>query len=206
MTATWWRRNRLWLALLLPLLLLALSASAYRWANLYRPWHWSERVWPRAATGTLHQTYVGSDGQQYRRDVTVTVDGVTPVNVWEDGAAAPGARLWRVDLHLAAPPDQPLNGCEILLVDVAGHRYRAGGPGMVAADPDERFWSGTATTCVPEETPGPDWSAFTLSQPEVPRPAAWDYATAAVMPPDAEPVGVIVRWGMPTYLELEVPG
>lgn len=107
MTATWWRRNRLWLALLLPLLLLALSASAYRWANLYRPWHWSERVWPRAATGTLHQTYVGSDGQQYRRDVTVTVDGVTPVNVWEDGAAAPGARLWRVDLHLAAPPDQP---------------------------------------------------------------------------------------------------
>ena len=44
MNATWWRRNRFWLALLVPLLFLAVVASSFRLVNIYLPWDWTRPI------------------------------------------------------------------------------------------------------------------------------------------------------------------
>lgn len=203
---TWWRRNRLWLLLLLPLLLLALAASSFRLVTLYRPWSWSGRVVAHGPTGTLSEDFMASDGQTYHRDVTVTVDSVQPVRSLGEDAATPGAQLWRVDLTLAAPVDQIVEGCEILLVDAAGRSYRAGRAGKVAADPANRFWSTSDDiACVPEDAPGPTDGLFRIEPSPLERPPSWPVTVGVVTPDGVEPVGVIVRWTMPGYLELATP-
>ena len=69
--ATWWRRNRLWLALLVPLLLPALAASSYRLTTLYLRWEWSQPVVVQGS-GTYTQTF--RDVQDIARTRTVTVE------------------------------------------------------------------------------------------------------------------------------------
>lgn len=37
------------------------------------------------------------------------------------------------------------------------------------------------------------------------RPDSWPVTAGVVLPAGVEPVGVVVRWHEPTYLQLEVP-
>lgn len=204
--STWWRRNRLWLALLLPLLGLAVVTSSFRMLNLYLPWQWSRPIVAHGPSGTLTQRFLGVDGHHYERTVDVTVDGIAEVPSLDRDAAAPGATLWRIDLTLAATPDQVLTGCVVELVGPDGTRYATTSAGKVAADPADRFWMRRdVVSCVPEETPGPDIDAFGLQPAEVARPERWRVTTAAAVPDGVVPRSVRIMWTRPVYLELDAP-
>lgn len=206
METTWWRRNRFWLALLLPLLLLALGASSFRLVTLYRPWQWTDAIVAAGPTGTLHQEFLGTDDVRHTRTVTVAVDGLRTVPALGADAAAPGATLWQVDLTLSAAPDQALQGCEIELVGPDGTRYATNAAGKVPADPDDSFWlPALVLPCVPEDAPGPVMGLAGLEPATVERPDAWPVVAAAAIPDGVEPTAVRIMWQRPTYLELTAP-
>lgn len=169
MAPTWWRRNRLWLALLLPALALALAASAFRLVTLYLPWEWSRATWAHNTTGTLRQDYLGTDDVRRTRVVTVTVDSLRQASTYAGSQAAPGGTLWVLDLSFEADPDQILDLCRVVLVDSDGVRYSAGHEGQVS-DGTDLAWEYTRFDCVPEDTPGPTLFLDTLEEPEVPGP------------------------------------
>lgn len=203
-SATWWRRNRLWLALLLPLLLLAIVASSFRLVRIYLPWEWSRPIVAHATVGTLRQDFLGNDDLRHRREVTVGVLSVVPQQRHGDIQASPGATLWRVLLEFEASPDQMLQNCIVEVEDAAGVRYgsRAG------QEPVE----GSRLTpsisefqrCVPEASPGPSLEAFTgtLVPSPVERPAAWRLEYLFALPEGVEPASVRIAWDRPEYLVL----
>lgn len=204
---TWRRRNRLWLALLLPLLLLALGASSFRLTRLYLPWEWSRPIVAGGTSGTFTHEFVGFDDALHTRTVGVTVTEVSEVVAWEGDAPVEGARLWRVLLRFAAAPDQLLRGCTVELTDAAGVRYRFEG-GRRAANTAARSWTpASKPDCVPKDTPGPDLAPFTgaFVPAEVERPASWLMSTSMVLPAGVEPSHVRVMWMQPEFLVLEIP-
>lgn len=202
---TWWRRNRFWLALLLPMLALAIAASSFRLVTLYRPWQWSERIVAGGSTGTLRQEFLGTDDLRRDREVTVTVDALAPVPALGQDAAAPGATLWRVDLTLEADPDQILDGCTVEIVGPDGTRYATNEAGKAPADAQDPYWRATRALCVPEGAPGPTLFLDELIPPERPRPATWSMVAAAAIPDGVTPSVVRIMWDRPTYLELDAP-
>ena len=202
----WLRRNRLWLALLVPLLLLALATSSFRLTRLYLPWQWSRPIVAHGTSGTFTHEFLGFDDVRHTRTVDVTVTEVSEALSWEGDAAVEGARLWRVGLLFAAAPDQLLRGCTIELTDADGVRYRFEG-GRQSAGTD-KLWSPAAKPdCVPEDTPGPDIAPFTgrFERAEVERPASWYVSTSMVLPLGVTPTHVRVMWTEPEYLVLDVP-
>ena len=209
MSTPWWRRNRLWLALLLPALALALAASAFRLTTLYLPFEWSAPTNAGGPTGTLRQTSLEFDDRRYSRTVEVTVQAADRVPTLDGSAPIPGASLWRVDLGFAAAPDQLLAGtCTVQLKGDDGAWYGFEG-GRVAADPDDRFYRAPmlAPSCVPEDTPGPDIEAFTgeFIPAEIPRPERWSVTTSFVIPAAVTPTQLRIGWSQPEHLVLQLP-
>lgn len=208
MNPTWWRRNRLWLALLVPLTLLALAASSFRLVSLHLPWEYSRPTVARGPQGTLTQEFLGFDDARHTRTVTVKVLDVATVPQFGGFRSIPGSDLWRVRLEFAAAPDQLLAGpCDIELVDAEGVRYGFQG-GQVKADP--KAWDvvpALSQHCVPEDTPGPDLEPVTgkFVPAEVKRPASWVIETAMAVPHGRTPEAVRVSWTQPDYLVLDVP-
>lgn len=207
MSTSWWRRNRLWLALLLPMLLLALAASSFRFVTLYRPWQWSAPIVANGPAGTLTQEFLGFDDARHTRTVGVRVVDVSPVPEHDGNVAVEGATLWRVDLDLTAEPDQLLAGpCTLYLLDAAGVRH--GTQGGRTAAPGNRFPSFPGPlTCVPGDTPGPQLEPFTgaLVPAAEERPRTWRLTTTVVAPEGVEPVAVMLGWNTPEYLLLSRP-
>lgn len=206
---TWWRRNRLWVALLIPALLLAIALSAFRWMTLYQPWEWSAGTSSNGPSGTFTQTFLGFDDKHHERTVHVTVNAVEPVESLGDEAAVDGATMWRIDLRFEADPNQLLAGaCRVTLLDAAGTEYGYQ-PGRRQADPNgpPLMTKVMDPQCVPEETPGPDLEPFTgeLIEPSIPRPRTWDYSTSVVLPDGVTPERVRIGWNPPEYLELRTP-
>lgn len=199
-SAEWWRRNRLWLALLVPLLALALAASSYRLTTLYLPWQWS-RPQVVARTGTFTQTFRDTERVTWTRTVTVTVQQVARTTVVAGEAAAPGAQLWLVELEFAAAPDQLLDGCTIELEDAAGTIY--GGSGAKVDRAGRPQLTAQRSACVPQDAPGPtrDFTGELVPSP-IERPPRWTSAASLALPGDVEPVAVRVLWDKPDYLKL----
>ena len=56
----WWRRNRTWVFLLLPLVALAVAASSFRLTTLYLRWEWSQPTVLRAP-GVFSQSFQDVD-------------------------------------------------------------------------------------------------------------------------------------------------
>ena len=201
--SAWWRRNRLWLALLVPLLLLALAASSYRLTTLYLRWEWSQPVVLQGA-GTCTQTFRDVQDVARTRTVTVGVKQVARTTQAGGDQAAAGTQLWLVELDFAAAPDQLLTGCVIELEDATGTRYGvfgakvnpAGRPNLVAQ----------RSRCVPADAPGPDldFTGQILPSP-VERPATWTAAAAMVLPEGVQPTAVRVMWNKPGYVKLTLP-
>ena len=205
-TFSWWRRNRLWLTLLLPMLALALAASMFRMTTLYLPWQWSQGIDARSTTGTLRQQFTGTDDVRYSRDVTVSVDAVRQTTQHGEDAAGPGAQLWLVDLTLTAAPDQILDLCFVELVDASGVRYTTAGAGKVAADPTDTFWRAPAiVSCVPADTPGPTLGFNDFIPATAERPATWTIGVSAALPSGVEPTALRIMWNHPTFLQLQLP-
>lgn len=202
---TWWRRNRLWLALLLPLLALAISASSFRMLRLYLPWEWSRPVVAHATTGTLRQGFRGADNAERTREVTVSVLSATPQQQVDRAGAVPGGTLWRVELELSAAPDQILDGCTVELTDADGTRY-GHSAGQQQAD-DRFFLPPVLIDCVPPDAPGPRLAPFTgvLEPSPTERPPTWRQTVAIAMPAGVEPTSVRIMWSLPEFLVLELP-
>ncbi len=202
---TWLRRNRLWLLMLAPLLLLAVATSSFRLVTLYLPWEWSRPTVAHAPTGTLRHQFLGSDDVRREREVTVTIVSARSVPSSDGILPAPGAALWQIELEFVASPDQILQFCTIELADAAGTRYGNQG-GKVDADGEPTF-ANALQFCVPEDAPGPTLESFTgqlVPSPEE-RPATWRLTYALGLPSDAEPTELRIGWDRPEYLVLQLP-
>lgn len=146
---TWARRNRWGLALLPIAAVAVLAASSdrldayYLMANPIR----ASVAEPGQAI-TFQTQAVDADGS-HDLAVELSLAGTTPTSeLWGgDSIDLPdGARLVRVDLALAAPPESILLGCQMAVVDTEGRRYDYQhlpiGGGSQPVSP-----------CVPEDTP-----------------------------------------------------
>lgn len=204
MSATWWRRNRVWLGLLVPALALALAASAFRLVTLYLPWEWSRPTVVHAPTGAFQQDFTGLDGVDRTRQVSVTVDSLEQADTYDGSLPAPGATLWVLTLTLSADPDQILDGCKAVAVDADGVRYSVGREGQVS-DGTDLLWADRRFDCVPADTPGPRFVGVTLEEPTVPRPPTWSVTGTVAVPDGVTPTSVQVAWLQPAYLVLDVP-
>ena len=78
-------------------------------------------------------------------------------------------------------------------------------PDSKVAAPDATWWWSERVACVPEDAPGPKDSILGIEESPVPRPESWPVTAGVVLPAGVEPVGVVVRWHEPTYLQLDVP-
>lgn len=203
---SWWRRNRLWLALLVPLLVVALGASSFRLATLYLPWEWSRPTVAEGSSGVLRQTYVELDGETRDREVRVSVVAVTPHTTLGDARAVDGAVLWNVELELSAAPDQFLSGCEVEVQDADGDRYDFRS-GLGPAEEGGMFLPPVLVLCVPEDAPGPTVEPLTgeLIPSPVERPGSWRQEVLIAIPEGVEPDAVRIGWHQPEYLVLDVP-
>lgn len=206
MNESWWRRNRLWLALLVPLLLAAIAASSFRLVTLYLPWEWSHPIVAGANSGTLTQRYTELDGVKRDREVSVRVLSVRPIEEAGGAKAVSGATLWQATLGFKAAPDQFLSGCEVELVDAEGNRYGFRS-GLEAASEDGWYMPPVLIACVPEDAPGPTIDALTgdLVPSPIERPGTWFQEVLIAMPEDIEPVQLRIGWHQPEYLVLDVP-
>lgn len=206
MKLNWWKRNRLWLALAVPLLALALAASSFRLFTLYLPWEWSAPVTPNASQGTLTQRYVELDGVRRDRKVDVRVVSLETHERYDGLIAVEGARLWRVALELTATPDQFLEFCDIELTDAAGNRYDF--RSSIVPEDTQSFNPRPFTLrCVPEDAPGPTLSPFSdeVIEPTVERPGSWTIDALIAVPDGVTPTAVRIGWQQPKFLELQLP-
>ncbi|MEZ5086284.1 MAG: hypothetical protein R2722_08555 [Tessaracoccus sp.] len=205
-TTTWWRRNRLWLALLVPLLLAALAASSFRLVTLHLPWEWSRPIVASGSSGTLTQEYRDLDGEQRSREVRVDVVELEEVESYNGAKAMVGGTLWNVVLELEADPDQFLFGCEVELTDKDGTRYDFRSS-LEPVEEDGFFLPPMLIHCVPEHAPGPTIEPLTGEVVASPtqRPRLWRQEVQIVMPDGVEPAGVRIGWHKPVYLVLDTP-
>lgn len=203
---SWWRRNRIWLLLLVPVLAIAIAASSYRMLNLYLPWQWSRPVVVEGTVGTLRQTYTELDDVRRTREVQVEVRSVTQHSEWDGVQAVAGGAMWRVLLRFEAEPDQFLHGCHIELVDADGNRYDFTS-GLESAEEGGFYLSPWLLTCVPDEAPGPTVALFQneIIESPIERPRAWRFDALIAMPEGVTPTAVRIGWKTPDYLVLEIP-
>lgn len=201
----WWARNRAWVALLLPLVLLAVAASSFRLTRIWLPWNFTRPVVASGTSMTFHEDFVVDVNKTLSRTVDISVLAVEPVPSLDGRLPAPGATLHRVDLRFAADPDVILRGCTIELVGPDGTEYNATS-GQVDAPGTTQF-SNPDTDCVPFETPGPTWDGFsnTIEPAEVERPRNWTRSVAVAIPSTVEPAQVRIQWQAPNYVLLEIP-
>ncbi len=188
MTPPWWHRNRLWVLLLAPLLLAALSVSSFRLVNIYLPWS-SEQTRDQLARTVpyrFQQEYTPDRGQVEHHDVEVWLGGVRQTTTAAGALPAPGAILLVVTVNLKAAPTDDLTMCTIELVDAAGRTYgvRAG----TVDDPKARF-ADQPLTCVPEEDP---------------RPEQWQAEAVIAVPADTDLRHVRIWWDRPDAVLLPI--
>lgn len=197
-TRSWWRRNRNWLAVVVPVVAIAVLATAFRWFMIYQPNEWSRPTKAEGSTGTLHQEYTGQDGNRTSLDVTVTLGGVSEISEFEEAKAAPGGTMWLVELNLTADPEQDLASCMISLIDDQQVRYEASTVDLGAGNnagkvgsTDSILWDTNRLDCVPE--------GFGE------RPATWTVQAAIVLPTGTAPTSVEIGWRKPQYLTFSIP-
>lgn len=205
MTGSWWRRNRLWLLLIVPLLALAFAASSFRLVTLYLPWEWSRPISADDSIGVLQQRYVELDGVRRDREVQVEVLSVLSYETLGGLQAVDGATLWRVWLELTAEPEQFLSGCEVELADADGNRYDFRS-GLEAAGGGYHL-TPFLISCVPQDAPGPTVEPLSgeVVPSEIERPGTWREEVFIAVPEGVEPTAVRIGWHTPEYLVLEIP-
>lgn len=201
----WWARNRLWVYLLAPLLLLAVAASGFRFTRIYLPWDWTR---PHVASGSTMTFTQDARGEKItvQRTVTITVLGATPVTEADGRVAVPGATLHRVDLEFAAAPEVPLVSCEVFVVAADGTLYSSRA-GQLDAPGTSAKYRPLSYDCVPPDTPGPGVGEAPDPEAE-PRPATWRVTAAFALPAGVQPQRVRVQWqgGTPDYAVVAIPG
>ena len=199
---TWWRRNRLALAALLPMLVLAMGASSFRHATIYRPTTFSQG---QVSTTASHR-FVATEtiGEvTITRDVTITVTSLSSTDRSGSVAAAPGTSVHQVELRFAAAPEVPLSQCVVELLDADGRVFgTTGGKVTAGTSRDDTAYP----ACTPPDAPGPqlELDGTVLPPSRLPRPATWPVTALIAMPTGVTPVAVRVHWGPPHFAELRL--
>jgi len=200
----WWKQNRTWLALLIPLLALALGASAFRLTRLYLPWEYHRPQVSATNTMRFTQSFSKGNSTTFTRTVDITVTAVEAVSDYDGHIPIEGGTMYRIDLAFAAAPDQMLKGCTVALIGPDGTQYGT----QAAQNTDLRARQTFASPdCVPNDAPGPDWDGLsdTLVPATVERPAQWSRSIAVTLPPSVPPTQVRISWDAPEYALLQVP-
>lgn len=198
---SWWRRNRLALAVLPLVLALTLAATASRLVTFW--WHADLR---QATTGQLGEPVpfrAGMDGSfddqgDPVRDLTVTVEAVeadrTRFNARQGRTEVvdipPGAELWRVDVRFQLDAALDMLGCTAALVDTQDRQ--ADYSQLLTTDHRLPF-----APCLPED---PE-----TGLPVEPLPEDYTVAIYVVTAGDAVPAKVRIWWGPPRYVEVSLP-
>ena len=199
MKSRWWRRNWLWLVLLIPLAAGALAASSQRYINVYLPWKTSAEI-PANAQGVVdfHQRFKGVE-LEHERSATLKLLEVSPVDQAGDEAAAPGGQLWLVKLQISAKPDQVLNTCNVALL-ADGTQYGFDAAKRPATD-DAFAMPSMFPQCVPEEAPGPSFGIYSdeIINDGPSRPESWEAEFSFVVPEDVTPDEFRIWWQTPEY-------
>lgn len=201
----WWRTNRVWLATLLPLVILALLATSFRLQRIYLPWHWTR---PQVATGTSLRFVQdwSSEGNTFHREVELKVNTMTVVPRLDGQVAVPGGVLYRIELSASAAPAVMLDGCEVWAEGPDGTLYASGGAGK-SSDGSSGYvpWS---VACVPADAPGPmlDLDGKTVRPSKAERPATWTIVAGVVLPEGVRPTAIRIGWRTPDYAVFSVPG
>lgn len=194
----WWRRNRWGLVALPVTVVAALAAGSYRVETYW----WLEK--PRDLQHAERGEWVTFSAAQYDRtgDVPFTVrvrlDGVRPADApfgADDPLEPPaGVRAVAVDLSLAAAPDVPLTGCELVVRDASGTEY-----GYESASPSI---TQASSPCVPPEARGPDLDLIEGLDPDTGprRPGEWSVSPVVLLPDGVEVTEVLLSWGPPDGL------
>lgn len=201
---SWWRRNRLGLALLVPALVLALAAGSSRVQEYWWDRGFHDRAPVVDGVAALVDRY--DDGRlRYPVEALYSVASFEPVRVTlSDGAPLPdGLRAWRLRLDVEADPDISLVGCQVAVVDTQGDLHHESDSGLSLAAVS------SSTSCVPAETPGPKARFGSTDQPrltagESPRPGRFTTDTTFVLPTEATPESVRLWYFLPRYVELSV--
>lgn len=202
---TWWRRERLAIALLPLILVAAIAASSSRVHDFWwaRGFH-SEGPITAAGVATVDTRY--DDGfLTYPIRAKISLTSAAPVTELPD-AYGPlkiptGSRLWLVDLAWSADPDLALTGCNVALVDRDGNRYDASINAFEANAPI------VYDACVPDDARGPvptvgSTKAPALPAGQPPRPESYSTTAYVIVPVDVRPVAARVWWFLPDYVEL----
>lgn len=209
----WWGRNKLWVRLLLPLLLLAIAATSFRIVRVYLPIvSWSAPQKAQGTTLAFHQPDRVTATKTVPRDVEIRVDSVRPMSGLDDYVAQPGGQLYQVDLHFAASPETRVNVCEVFLTDAAGTLYGTSVGSM--PDPTVKYPALPPRSCGPLTDDGLSYRDAVYDDetgeleppaPEDRRPPAWSRHWSVVLPKDVTPAQVVVRWTEPDYAVLNIP-
>ena len=197
---SWWRHNRVALLALLPMLALALAASSFRYVSIYRPTTFAAAQVGTGAGGRFVAAVPGAQPPT-TRDVTISLVAATARESSAELTAAPGTRLWEIELTFAAEPTVPLTGCSVELVDQAGRVFgTAGGKVTPAGGRDATAYP----ACVPQATPGPDLDVEgrVLPAAGATRPASWPVRAVIAVPAFVTPSAVRIHWGPPDYAQL----
>lgn len=154
----WWKRNRVGLIVLIPLILLAIAANSFRLVEIYLPWM-SDRA--------IRVDEVHIPAERIRIDfpedfdmsqtAIITPLSATPVGELADQygtmvTPAPGAKLWTVEIQVNADPSFMLLDCRVSVLDEEGTEYETG---LAQLDGDAAATSFTINLCVEYLQMGP---------------------------------------------------
>lgn len=176
--AGWWRRNRIGLIALLPLLV---AVVAVRWDDFY--WYmW--RSQPRLPVNVAEQQWVAFSGAEMRLAEFGQAKNVLGSNN-KPIALPPRVTVWQAVLEFKAPDQDAIGGCEIKLEDSENRLYGRGATELS----NVRGQSFITCTRPSEETSS-------------------EYRTTVLFltPDNVKPVAVQIRWvtKLPSYVRLNV--
>lgn len=204
--ASWWRRNRLGLALLPVALAVALAAGSSRVQEYWWDCGFHEPASVRDGVAELVDEY--DDGHlAYPIEARYSVASFAPVDIaLSSGDPLPaGLRAWRLRLDVEADPSVALRGCSVAVLDTAGALHASDDARL---DLDLPIGD---SACVPADAAGPRVEFGSTSAPRVPagepaRPRRFTTDTVLVLPAEAEPEAVRLWYFLPRYVELPVDG
>ena len=176
--AGWWRRNRIGLIALLPMLV---AVVAVRWDDVY--WYmW--RSQPRMPVNVAQQEWVAFSGAEMRLAEFGQAKDVVGSNN-KPIALPPRVTVWQAVLEFKAPDQDAIGGCEIELEDSEKRLYGRGATELS----NVRGQSFISCTRPSEETSS-------------------QYRTTVlfITPDNVKPVAVQIRWitKLPSYVRLTV--
>lgn len=154
----WWKRNRVGLIVLIPLILLAVAANSFRLVEIYLPWMIDRAIRVNEVQIPAERIRIDVPEEfDLSQTAIITPLQATPVAELADQygtvvTPAPGAKLWTVDIQVNADPSFMLLDCRVSVLDEEGTEYETG---LAQLDGDTATNSFTINLCVEYLQAGP---------------------------------------------------